>query len=128
MSRHDRDDELAQFLTSVGAAWYAIALDEIMGWATAIGGFRPGRVGGEGYIVRGDELGPEFADWIQHCATHPDARDTLTIVVSDIAPDVVARIQILGARATTQVPTQEGRVVIAYNEVIIETARQTPTP
>ncbi|MGW6619620.1 hypothetical protein ACWF99_00235 [Nocardia sp. NPDC055002] len=46
---------MAQFLTSVGAAWYAIALDEIMGW-------------------------------------------------------------------------EQERVAIAYDEVIIETARQTPTP
>lgn len=126
MSRHDCDDELARFLTSVGAAWYAIALDEIVGWATAIGGFRPGRVGGQGFIVRGDELGSEFVNWIQHCAAHPDARATLTIAVSDISPDVVARIQILGARAIAQVPTQQDRVFIAYDEVIVERARQTP--
>lgn len=121
MAMHDSDDDLVQFLRSTGAAWYAIVLDETVGWATAIGGFHPGRAGGEGYIVRGEELGSAFADWIQHSSTQPNTRDTLTIVVSDIAPDVVGRIRVLGARATAQIPA-EGRVLIAYDEVIVEKA------
>ncbi|GAD86531.1 hypothetical protein FEK33_13175 [Nocardia asteroides NBRC 15531] len=122
MPRHDSGDVLAEFLAGIGAAWYAIALQDIVGWATAIGGFLPGSADGEGYLVRGEELGPEFGDWIRRCVACPDTRDTLTIIVSDVSPHVVARIQILGARAITKASPQQGRVVVAYDEVIVETA------
>lgn len=105
-----------------GAACFEVVLDTTIGWATAISGFHPGRSGGVGHLVRGEELGTGFADWLDLCATDPDFRDTLTIIVSDSAPDILGRIRVLGAHATAD----DHRVTVTYDEVILESAHPRP--